>query len=212
MPFDVCRSRSFSIATACPFFAFEGTTKQNSTKASYSIFATSPNDFAKCAKLSHAGYDVYSNPAFTLTNRGLYFRRLELQVDLRNHISSMRLNCQTSSTDSHHSRVSRVEMRKVGPGIYVRSAKDPSEEPSSLKRTITDEEAYIITQVTPSVQKQLSSYTENAIRVCCETHDLFQAIQVCNSRGGLAAILDRHLLITLYRSAKEACGLCAILV
>lgn len=46
----------------------------------HKLFAVSPEEFANCSNFENAQLNVDQSEAFTLTNRGLYFRRVKLLV------------------------------------------------------------------------------------------------------------------------------------
>jgi hypothetical protein len=150
------------------------------TSQSYcDLFATSPKDFMGCGNLVYAGTDVPWNNAFALTNKGLHFRRVRLQVDIQHSSYSMSLNCKPSE-----SKMARIYLRKMGPGLFARyddyrSAETVSDmDPNGYGDYTEVEEAYIITKVTPPVQLQLQGADEYAIHVWSHNHDLSKALQV----------------------------------
>lgn len=136
------------------------------------LLAGSPKDFKGCGDVIFAGADVHLNDAYVLTNRGLYFRRLELQSDVTDGSYSVRLNCESKSMDC-----SRMYLRKVGASLYVRcDGGDPAKHRDA--HISVEEDAYIITEITPYLRRRLGRLGEYAIQVRSDTHYLHNALQV----------------------------------
>lgn len=138
-----------------------------------SLFATSPKDFEGCGNLTHTRTDVHWNNAFALTNKGLYFRRAEMQLDVRHGLFSLPLNCLISEN-----KLARMYLRKVGPGLYARCDADADCYDDEESATEIENDVYIIRAITPLVQLQLEEAEQHAIIVQSRTHHLFKALQV----------------------------------
>ncbi len=114
------------------------------------LFATCTGDFMGCKDLVHTRMDVHWNNAFPLTNKGINFRRAELEIDLRHGLYCMLLNCQLSDSEP-----AKMYLRKVGPRLYVRyDDRHPIPMTSQVNAnhweepyTITEEEIYIVLRV-----------------------------------------------------------------
>jgi hypothetical protein len=136
------------------------------------LFADSPNDFSNCGSITYtSGHTVY-NAAFTPTNRGLLFRHLELDVQRRDAMYSLRLNCKFGNGEDL-----RIHLRKVGPALYAKTANLPSK-PDRYPPAIRLEEAYILADISDSVHERLERCLEHVIQVQSNTHDLTEALQV----------------------------------
>lgn len=145
------------------------------------LFAPSPRSFINCANVVHTRADVHWNSAFALTNKGLRFSRAELQVDLRQGLFCMPLNCRYSKSEP-----AWIYLQKVGPSLYARVnghqcadvLSDVNDDENSKQATEIEEEAYFITHITPSVYRLLEQADEYAIRVWSRFHHLSAAVQV----------------------------------
>ncbi|OTA87334.1 hypothetical protein M434DRAFT_399514 [Hypoxylon sp. CO27-5] len=119
-------------------FAFHRGSLTNNLSSSYNpsrpyrdLFATSPRDFMSCRDLVHTRMDVHWNNAFSLTNKGIHFRRAELEVDLQHGLYCMLLNCQFSDSEPV-----KMHLRKVGPRLYVKyDDKDSTQTTSQTDRS-----------------------------------------------------------------------------
>ncbi|KAI1078590.1 hypothetical protein F5B20DRAFT_582218 [Whalleya microplaca] len=138
-----------------------------------SLFATSPSNFEDCGELVHTRTDVRWNNAFALTNKGLYFRRAEMQVDVRRGLFCLPLNCKPSGCKS-----AWMYLRKVGPGLYARVDAGLNTHDDGESFTEVENDVYIIREITPQVQLQLEQAEEYAIKVQSRTHSLIKALQV----------------------------------
>ncbi|KAI1635567.1 hypothetical protein F4809DRAFT_434118 [Biscogniauxia mediterranea] len=138
-----------------------------------SLFATLPSDFKECGQLVHTRNDVHWNNAFSLTNKGLYFRRAEMQVEVGRGLYSLPLNCKPSG-----SKPSWMHLRKVGPGLYAKLDVGLESHVDEGSYTEVENDVYIIREITPQVQRQLEQAEEYAIRVQSRSHDLLKALQV----------------------------------
>jgi hypothetical protein len=136
------------------------------------LFADSPKDFQDCGYVTHTAGQVVSTPAFTLTNRGLHFKHLELDIERSDAMYSLRLNCESQNRDH-----GRIYLRKVGPALYARSANiptQPSEHPSGMQI----EEAYVVVEISDFIYERLERCLEHVIQVKSNTHNLAEALQV----------------------------------
>lgn len=137
-----------------------------------SLFATSPSDFKHCGKVEHARIDVHWNNSFNLTNKGLYFRRAEMQLDDRRGLYSLPLNCEVGGD-----KLARMPLRKVGPNLYARCNADLEHDNGDCYTEIQND-VYIIRTITPQVQLQLEQAEKYAILVQSSSHNLGGALQV----------------------------------
>ncbi|KAL7946392.1 heterokaryon incompatibility protein domain-containing protein [Trichoderma barbatum] len=146
------------------------------------LFATSPKDFIGCGNLVDMGTTVNWDSAFSLTNKGLYFRRAKVQVNHQRGSYTMSLNCKLSK-----SRIAKMHLRKVGPGLFARYSSrndgmDSREDEGNYTCfSMEIEEAYIITRVSPMVQFQLDNAEENVIHICSSKHNISRVLQVIQS-------------------------------
>lgn len=146
------------------------------------LFATSPRDFLTCRELVHAKTGIQWNDSFALTNRGLYFRRVKLNIDYQHGLYRMALNCETPGSTSDI-----MYLRKIGPSLYARwnhvYLPDSAEHLDQRSYgddsyTMIEEDAYILTSISPAIQLQLGEADEYAIRVLSHRHDLSMALQI----------------------------------
>ncbi|RYP81574.1 hypothetical protein DL770_005876 [Monosporascus sp. CRB-9-2] len=145
------------------------------------LFAAYPSDFMGCRDLVHTRMDVHWNNAFTLTNKGIHFRRAELEVDLRHGLYCMLLNCRFSDSEP-----AKMYLRKVGPRLYARyDDRHPMETTSQVNANhyedpyiITEEEIYILPRVSCSIKRHLEHEGDHTIYVHSLTHSLSRALQV----------------------------------
>ncbi|KAK8093635.1 hypothetical protein PG997_000320 [Apiospora hydei] len=151
-------------------FAFE---RDSTAGLDLDLFARAPGDFRSCHDLTSTAHEAQYNAAFNLTNRGLYFRRLELYVNPVQGLSSIRLKCNASKFDC-----TRMHLQKVGSGLYARYNRNVDVGEGSNYFLRAEEDAYIVIQVTPAVRQQLERHEEHAIQARSHTHDLFRALQV----------------------------------
>jgi hypothetical protein len=196
------------------------------------LFADSPKEFRNCGSVIHTPGHVVYNPAFTLTNRGLLFRHLELGLHEGDAMYSLRLNCKIADGEE-----AQIYLRKVGPALYAKSTNLPSE-PDKDPSTIQLEEAYALADISDFVHEQLERCLEHVIRVKSNTHDVARAIQVveyfpksnrwdpsgmqfltqgaspfrgiCKLFLGLAWPWDRSEALPMNGHVYVACGLCRI--
>jgi hypothetical protein len=136
------------------------------------LFADTPEDFHNCGSVAHIPGHVVYNPAFTLTNRGLLFRHLELGLHRGDAMYSLRLNCNTADGEE-----ARIYLRKVGPALYAKSANLPSES-DYYPPKIQLEEAYVLVDISDFSHEQLERYLQHVIQVKSNTHDLSEALHV----------------------------------
>jgi hypothetical protein len=142
------------------------------------LFATSPRDFISCSTLKYTRAGAFQSKAFALTNKGLYFRQIELQVDVQHGSFSLILNCEDAKFKD-----ARMYLCKVGPGLYASYDNcrfDTWISPDGPERnnyTTMEEEVYVITTITPSAQPQLQHADDYAIHVRSRSHDLSRALQ-----------------------------------
>ncbi|KAI0543569.1 hypothetical protein F4679DRAFT_568214 [Xylaria curta] len=143
------------------------------------LFATSPKDFFGCGDLVDTGADIHWNDAFALTNKGLYFRRAKLQVDILRGSYNMSLNCRTPEVQAV-----TMYLQKVGPGLFARynddcyaDIVDEMDSNDSERYYAEIEEVYIITDVTSSTQLQLEQADEHAVRFWSRKYHLHRVLQ-----------------------------------
>ncbi|RTE84421.1 hypothetical protein BHE90_000968 [Fusarium euwallaceae] len=194
---------------AFPNEAEEG--KLGSTRLYADLFAKHPRDFASCGQLRHIGIDVRWNDAFALTNKGLHFRRATFRADQRLGVFIMPLNCGKSESEP-------VEMhfRKVGSGLYVRC--DSIDQPKAIAPLVADdgrfdaeveEEAYIISNLSPPVQLRLAQPDEYAIHFWSRTHHLGAAVQPLQ-RASSSLYWDISRMQFLTKGSKSFQGFCKV--
>lgn len=149
-----------------------------SQPGSLNLFAVTPEDFIDCGSLVSTGTGVHWNDAFALTNKGLYFRRAKLQVDVEHGWYSMPLNCKHQP---HESQTARMFLQKVGPGLFARCSEGSSSPDGADGRGGDDQgatetvEAYVISV---PVQAQLDRSGENAVYITPGEYGLSKALQV----------------------------------
>ncbi|KAI2621178.1 hypothetical protein GGR54DRAFT_91479 [Hypoxylon sp. NC1633] len=165
-----------------------------------SLFATSPKDFEGCGNLTHTRTDVRWNNAFALTNKGLYFRRAEMQIDVRRGLFSLSLNCMISEN-----KLGRMYLRKVGPGLYAQCEADADCYDDEESSTEIENDVYIVRTITPLVQLQLEEAEQHAIIVRSRTHHLFKALQVMQ-RSTTSDRWDVSRSLFLTRGAEKSFG------
>ncbi|KAL7913116.1 hypothetical protein GGI35DRAFT_491341 [Trichoderma velutinum] len=162
-------------------FAFRNESTYNAELYS-DLFAASPKDFIGCGSLMDMGTAVNWDSAFSLTNKGLYFRRVKLQVNSESGLYTMSLNCKLSDF-----RIAKLSLRKVGPGLFVKyNCQDADTESivdvgSNACFSMETEEAYIITQVSPLMQYQLDNSEMNAIHFRSAKQNISKSLQVIQS-------------------------------
>ena len=151
---------------------------QNPSQKDINIFAESPREFSRCHKLEFTNAGSYRGEAFALTNKGLYFRKVELLVDLQCGLFSLPLNCEVNKSSE-----ARMSLRKVGPSLYAiyndhrfKSCVSPATY-AEHNYTIVEQEVYIIQSITPSIQIKLQKAEEYAIQVWSHSLRLSRAIQ-----------------------------------
>ncbi|KAI1658179.1 hypothetical protein F4813DRAFT_388963 [Daldinia decipiens] len=160
-------------------FAFDESPSRNvayfdsKTHLYCSLFATSPRDFEGCGNLEYTRNDVHWNNAFALTNKGLHFRRAEMQIDFRHGLYNMPLNCKPLG-----GKLALMHLRKVGTGLYARCNADADWYNDEESFTEIENDVYIIRTITPSVRLQLEEAEKYAIRVQSRTHNLLGGLQV----------------------------------
>jgi hypothetical protein len=146
------------------------------------LFSGFPDDFAGCRSLVRTGMNMHWNEAFALTNRGLHFPRVKLQVDVRRGTYTLPLNCRLSN-----STVAQIYLHKVGPGLFAKFNFNDSGHTDTVKKPIPDipseahteiEEAYIIAIMSPSAQLQLESSGGYVVRVTSHAYCLSKALHI----------------------------------
>lgn len=147
------------------------------------LFATSPRDFMSCGTLAHTRNGAHSDSSFSITNRGLCFRRAELNIDVGHGSYSMSMSCELGD-----SIPVLMYLGKVGPGLYARldprlesysrqSKRNTGLEGGDDNYTIQEEEVYIIMKLTPAVQLQISQAESYAVNISSTSRLICRAIQ-----------------------------------
>lgn len=160
-----------------------GVAPANSRSGFRSMLARSADEFEACSTLRasdrwHRVLD--SGKAFNSTNNGLYFRRLELEVDARRGVFHMPLNCAVKDKPNI-----RVHLHQIGPGRYVRLRGDLPvpyyyENPN---HSIKVDDAYIVGRLDDDAsQGELMRHDSYDFQVLSSTHDLSRAIQFREGR------------------------------
>ncbi|KAI3320827.1 heterokaryon incompatibility protein-domain-containing protein [Xylariaceae sp. AK1471] len=128
----------------------------------FNLFATSPYEFKYCGNLFQARNGVVRRRVFSLTNNGLHFRQVELELDVRQGVYIMDLMCSTPNILANL----RLLLRKVGPAIFaaVGRLQHTHYDISSQMKTETAE-AYIVTTITGSLADEFKRADEFAIRI-----------------------------------------------
>jgi hypothetical protein len=132
------------------------------------MFAKSPTAFKYHGAREYSETEPRWNEAFTVTNKGIYFQRAKLHIDMRNGMYRMILNTEYPSLNHGF-----IYLRKVGPRLFVRCAFDESDHHFAhreLRPTRVDEEIYIIQHITPLRQQQLKDVDKYSIQVKSQTH------------------------------------------
>ncbi|OAP54362.1 hypothetical protein AYL99_11463 [Fonsecaea erecta] len=185
--------------------------KLGSTQLYADLFAKHPRDFVSCGKLRHIGIDVRWNDAFALTNKGLHFHRATFRADQRLGVFIMSLNCGTSESEPVV-----LHFRKVGSGLYARY--DSSHRSKAVSPLVADdvrfdaqveEEAYIISTLSPLVQFRLAQADEYAIHLWSRTHHLNAAVQpLLRASSSLHWDVSRMQFLT--KGSKSFQGFCKV--
>lgn len=161
-------------------FAFEPG-RMGTSSPFCNLFAAEPKLFQSCGELTWADdFDIHSNPAFTLTNRGLYFLQIVLEMDPVSGLYRLPLRCKMNP--AANGKPCEMLLRKVGSALYARVQQgrksDTDATPQQFIGALTNEEAYIVNHVTPSIGKQLGLAGKHAIHFWSPTHSLTRALQV----------------------------------
>ena len=137
------------------------------------LFATSPRDFLNCSDLKSTRSGTHESEAFTMTNKGLYFYRVEMRVDLQQGLFILPLNCVVGESGEI-----AMHLRKTGPGLYVKHD-EPLERPEDTEKIYkTIEEAvYVSPKITSSLNFHLQKAETNAIHVVPTKPSLSLAVQ-----------------------------------
>ncbi|KAJ2999063.1 hypothetical protein NUW58_g122 [Xylaria curta] len=171
----------FAFGRGLPKGSMVANFEAHSSQSYCDLFATSSKDFLSCRDLLPTGSYVHWNNAFSLTNKGVRFRRAELQVHVRHGLYSMPLNCRFSDIDSV-----RIYLRKVGPRLYVKydnhddilSNDEINLNGDETVYTIIEDEIYIVSKLSSLITPLLRQESQYAICVRSQTHNLYRALQV----------------------------------
>lgn len=165
------------------FAALEMDTHHHTSQPYRSLFAESPRDFLLCCDLVYTRNDTYQNDAYALTNRGIHFSQVNLQVDFERGLYVLLLNCKhASSTESDLG----IRIQQVGPNLYVRCDKRFRPKKTFKSKayvqksfpTVVKKNIYIISHLTTTIQAQLLLADEYAIHVSSCTFDLPNSLQI----------------------------------
>ena len=200
------------ISNDLSIFAFSNAVEEgkvDSMQPYSDLFAKHPSDFASCGQLKHISIDVHWNDAFALTNKGLHFRRATFQANQRLGAFSMPLNCGKSESEPV-----LMHFRKVGSGLYAKYNPRSSEAIDQLvagdaKDAKVEEEAYIISRLSPPVQLRLKQADEYAIHLRSRTHHLEGAIQPL-LRASSSLYWDVSRMQFLTNGSKSFQGFCKV--
>ncbi|KAI0856771.1 hypothetical protein F4860DRAFT_392126 [Xylaria cubensis] len=135
------------------------------------VFATSPSEFETCKELVHQSTPHWSD-SYSLTNKGLYFHRAKLEIDIERSIYLLGLHCETNE-----GKRKVMSLQKIGPGLYARREVRDSNLGSSPYAKI-EEDIYILTTISALRQRQIEQADDYAIHIQSPDHDLSSVLQI----------------------------------
>ncbi|KAF7534325.1 hypothetical protein G7054_g6308 [Neopestalotiopsis clavispora] len=169
------------------------------------LFAASPRDFMDWTSSGAMGSGLYASEAFALTNKGLYFRTVQLLVDMKRGLYVLTLD------DDSNSPNNQLQLRKVGPALYSKyiiSSEDAQRDCdiySEATYSVIEEEVYILSAIAPSLQLRLHHADSYAIHLQSRTHQISRAIQAIQ-RAPSSNRWDASRMLFLRSGARSIIG------
>ncbi|KAF2994999.1 hypothetical protein E8E14_001005 [Neopestalotiopsis sp. 37M] len=169
------------------------------------LFAASPREFMNWTSSGAMGSGLYASEAFALTNKGLYFRTVQLLVDTKRGLYVLTLD------DDGNCHNNQLQLRKVGPALYskyINSSEDAQRDcdiHSEASYFVIEEEVYILSAIAPSLQLRLHHADSYAIHLQSRTHQISKAIQAIQ-RAPSSNRWDASRMLFLRSGARSIIG------